>query len=340
MFPSPAGFSSKPWSRRQLLGWGAAGVGLATASAVLGKQIMQPHSVAQIPSLPKDYAPPTDNPFDPMAVLRDFDYGVVKQEQGRTVREFEVTASSSPLQLNSAIPFMSWNLNGRVPGPTLRARAGDRVRVIFHNADGHSHSMHFHGIHPAEMDGVQPIRHDQTMVYEFDAEPYGVHPYHCHIEPVTRHVSKGLYGLFIVDPPEGRPPADELVLVMGGFDINNDEQNELYAFNGIPNYYRDHPVRIYQDQLVRVYLLNMVEFDPAITFHIHANLFQIIPTGRSLTPTAESDVITLGTAERHILEFAYPYPGKYMFHPHQDAIAAHGCMGFFEVLPPTSGTHT
>jgi FtsP/CotA-like multicopper oxidase with cupredoxin domain len=339
MVEHPAPLSAQTWSRRQFLGWGGAGVGLVAASALLGPRFTRSDRSVQVPALADDYVPPTDNPFDPMAVLRDFDYGTVKQEQGRTVREYTVTANSTPLQLNSALAFVSWNLNGRVPGPTLRAQAGDRVRVIFHNEDGHSHSMHFHGVHPAAMDGVEPIRHGKTMVYEFDAEPFGVHPYHCHIEPVTRHVSKGLYGLFIVDPPEGRPPADELVLVMGGFDLNNDEQNEVFAFNGLPNYYRDHPIRIYQHQRVRLYLLNMIEFDPAVTFHIHANMFHIFPTGRTLTPTAESDVITMGTAERHILELAYSYPGRYMFHPHQDAIAAHGCMGFFDVLPhPNANT--
>jgi FtsP/CotA-like multicopper oxidase with cupredoxin domain len=183
------------------------------------------------------------------------------------------------------------------------------------------------------MDGVQPVRHGKTTVYEFDAKPYGVHPYHCHIPPVTRHISKGLYGMLIIDPRDGRPAADEMVLVMGGYDINNDDRNELYAFNGIPNYYRDHPIPIYQNQRIRLYVLNMIEFDPAITFHIHANLFQVFRTGRTLTAAEETDVITMGTAERHILEFSYPYPGQYMFHPHQDAIAENGCMGMFDVLP-------
>ncbi|MEM9808693.1 MAG: multicopper oxidase domain-containing protein [Cyanobacteria bacterium P01_D01_bin.56] len=323
----------KRWSRRQFLGWGTAGIGLLTASAACSREYSKQSQTARIPALPEDYVPPVDQPFDPMAVLRDFDYGTVTQENGQTVREFEVVANSVPLKLNSAITFVSWNLNNRVPGPTLRAKAGERLRIIFHNDDGHSHSLHFHGNHPAAMDGVKPIRHGKTMVYEFDAEPYGVHPYHCHIAPVTRHISKGLYGLLIIDPPEGRPAADEMVLVMGGFDINNDKHNEIYAFNGIPNYYRDHPIPIYQNQLIRLYLLNMIEFDPAVTFHIHANLFQVFPTGRTLAPTEESDVITMGTAERHILEFSYPYPGKYMFHPHQDDIAELGCMGLFNVLP-------
>lgn len=318
------------WSRRQFLQLGLVATGVSgVAIACQGSQLAASVAIPPLPDITDD--PPLG--FNPMQVLRDFDYGTVKQEGGRTVREFEVTANSTTLQLNRAIPFVSWNLNGRVPGPTFRARQGDRIRVIFHNEDGHSHSLHFHGTHPADMDGVEPIRHGNTKVYEFDAAPYGVHLYHCHIAPVTRHISKGLYGMFIIDPPEGRPPADEMVLVMGGYDINNDDHNELYAFNGIPNYYRDHPIPIYQNQKIRVYLLNMIEFDPAITFHIHANFFQIFRTGRSLKSTEESDVITMGTAERHILEFSYPLPGQYMFHPHQDGIAEQGCMGVFEVLP-------
>ncbi len=323
----------KNWNRRQFLKWGLAASGVAGAAiavpSIAQRLRLQP---VRIPPPPQNI-PLEGNNFNPMTILRDFDYGTVKSEGGRTVREFKVFAESTVIQLNSAISFISWNLNGRVPGPTLRATEGDRVRIIFDNQDGHSHSLHFHGTHPEAVDGVKPVRHGKQFVYEFDAEPSGVHLYHCHIAPVTRHISKGLYGMFIVDPPQGRPPADEMVLVMGGYDIDNDEHNELYAFNGLPNFYRDYPIPIYQNQLVRLYVLNMIEYDPVATFHIHANMFRVYRTGRSLKPDEETDVITMGTAERHILEFSYPYLGKYMFHPHQDLIAEHGCMGNFEVIP-------
>jgi FtsP/CotA-like multicopper oxidase with cupredoxin domain len=138
--------------------------------------------------------------------------------------------------------------------------------------------------------------------------------------------------MFIVDPPRKRPPADEMVLVMAGYDVNEDQKNELFAFNGLPNYYMNHPIPIYKNQLIRLYVLNMIEFDAAATFHLHANFFDVYPTGMTLTPTQKTDVITMGTAERHILEFSYRYPGKYMFHPHQDAIAEAGCMGLFDVI--------
>lgn len=329
-------FSSKStkklaWTRRQLLLRGLTVLGGSALGANIILHNNRSLAAAKIPPI-KPTASTIDLKFNPMFILRDFNHGTVKRENGRTIREFEVTAKSSEIQLNSAISFVSWSLNNRVPGPTFRAKEGETIRVIFHNEDGHSHSIHFHGIHPPEMDGIEPIRHGKTTVYQFDAQPYGVHPYHCHVAPITRHVGKGLYGLLIIDPPHGRPPADEMVMVMNGYDLDDDERDDLYAFNGIPNYYRDNPIAIYQNQLIRLYLLNMIEFEPAATFHIHANMFQIYRTGRTLKPTEETDVITLGTAERHILEFSYAYPGTYMFHPHQDYIAENGCMGCFEVI--------
>ncbi|MEH2108012.1 multicopper oxidase domain-containing protein [Nostoc sp.] len=323
----------KPWSRRQLLKLGLAGAGVTGAAGLWQMLNLQSQSIVKVP--PLDRSAP-DEVTNPMKMLRDFDYGTVKQENGRTIREFQLTAGTSIIKLNSAVSYNIWDLNGRIPGPTLRAKQGDRIRVLFLNNAGHSHSLHFHGVHPAEMDGIRPISNGNATIYEFDAEPYGVHLYHCHIEPVTRHIAKGLYGMFIIDPPTPRPPADEIVLVMGGYDVNDDSHNDYYAFNGLPHYYMHHPIGIYKDQLIRLYVLNIIEYDPAVTFHLHANFFDVYRYGMSMTASEKTDVITMGVAERHILEFTFRYPGKYMFHPHQDAIAENGCMGQFEVLAETN----
>jgi manganese oxidase len=328
-------FANSPiWNRRTLLKAGLI-TGVSGTAAMAWWQWTRSQSATSSvkipPSQPGDMS--HGNGISPMQVLREFDSGTVTQENGRTVREFRVTAESGNLQLNKATKFITWNLNGRVPAPTLRAKEGDLIRVVFQNKAGHSHSLHFHGIHPANMDGIKPVRNGQTFIYEFDAEPYGVHLYHCHVEPVTRHINKGLYGMFIIDPPTPRPPADEMVLIMAGYDTNNDQKNELYAFNAIPHYYMQHPIPIQQDQLIRAYVLNMIEFDTAATFHLHANLFKVNPTGRLTSPSYETDVVTMGTAERHILEFSFHHTGKFMFHPHQDYMAEAGCMGYFEVIP-------
>ncbi len=322
----------KPWNRRQFLKLGLAGAGITSAAIALQTLKPQHQSLVRVPPLPKD-AVVAGSSVNPMQVLRDFDYGTVKRENGRTIREFRIVAGTSTIQLNSAVSFDTWNFNGRIPGPTLRATQGDRIRILFLNKGGHAHSMHFHGIHPAAVDGVRPVSDGAATIYEFDAEPFGVHPYHCHTAPIARHIGKGLYGMFIIDPPQARPPADEMVLVMAGYDVNEDKRNEFYAFNGQPDYYMMHPIPIYQNQLIRLYILNMIELDPVATFHLHANFFRVYPTGMTLTPSQETDVITMGTAERHILEFSYRHPGKYMFHPHQDALAEAGCMGHFEVIP-------
>ncbi len=333
-------FDARSLTRRQLLraglilGAGAGGTAIAIPW-LSGKSRSAKTAVQQGKVVSKQF-PVEVSGFTPMSAVREFDYGTVTQENGRTVREFRVEAKSGELQLNDITKFITWNLNDRIPGPTFRATEGDRIRVVFHNKAGHAHSMHFHGEHPSAMDGIKPVRNGQIFIYEFDAEPYGVQLYHCHVAPVARHIGKGLYGMFIIDPREARPPADEIVLIMAGYDVNNDQKNELYAFNGIPHYFMHHPIPIQQDQLVRLYILNLIEYDPVATFHLHANLFRVNPTGRSMTTSLETDVITMGTAERHILEFSYHETGKFMFHPHQDPIAEAGCMGYFDVQPTTA----
>ena len=81
-----------------------------------------------------------------------------------------------------------------------------------------------------------------STVYEFDALPAGLHLYHCHVRPLAEHIAKGLYGAFIIDPADGREDADELVMVMNGFDTNFDRANEVYAANTIGFAYMDRPI--------------------------------------------------------------------------------------------------
>ena len=123
--------------------------------------------------------------------------------------------------------YPAWTFNGRAPGPTLRCREGERLRVRFVNGSAHPHTMHFHGFHPAEMDGVPEIGAGligpgKSTVYEFDADPFGLHLYHCHAAPLAEHIARGMYGTFVIDPKQGRPLADELVMVMNGFNTNFD----------------------------------------------------------------------------------------------------------------------
>ncbi|MEX1140895.1 MAG: multicopper oxidase domain-containing protein [Thermoleophilaceae bacterium] len=279
---------------------------------------------------------PAVNGFDPHNVLRDFDSGRVRREGGRTVREFEIVAEDREIEVAPGVKFAAWAYNGRVPGPTLRATEGDRVRITFVNASSHPHTMHFHGIHTARHDGVPQtgpgnIEPGHSFTYEFDARPFGIHLYHCHSMPLADHIAKGLYGAFVVDPKAGRADADELVMVMNGFDTNFDRGNEIYAVNTVAFAYHDRPIRVKRDELVRVYLVNITEFDLLNSFHVHANFFDWYPTGTKLEARDFTDTIVLGQGERGIAELRFPYTGRYMFHAHVTEFADLGWMGFFEV---------
>jgi FtsP/CotA-like multicopper oxidase with cupredoxin domain len=264
--------------------------------------------------------------------LRDFYWGEERREGGRTVREYELTAEAVEIEVAPGVMYPAWAYNGQVPGPTLRATEGERLRVVFRNQGEHPHTIHFHGFHPANMDGVfEQIGPGQEFVYEFDAEPFGMHLYHCHTMPLKKHIEKGLYGAFIVDPKEGRPEADELVMVMNGFDTNFDASNEIYAVNTVAFHYQKNPIEIKQGELVRIYVVNVLEFDFINSFHTHANFFDYYPTGTRLEPSDFTDTRVFGQGERGIMEFRYHFPGRFMFHAHVSEFAELGWMGLFDV---------
>jgi FtsP/CotA-like multicopper oxidase with cupredoxin domain len=270
--------------------------------------------------------------FDPTKFLRDFYWGEEKREGGRVVREYELSAQAVEIEVAPGVMYPAWAYNGQVPGPTLRAREGDRLRVVFKNKDTHPHTIHFHGFHPANMDGVfELVGPGQEYVYEFDAEPFGTHLYHCHVMPLKKHIEKGLYGAFVVDPKEGREEADELVMVMNGFDTNFDASNEVYAVNTVAFHHQRHPVEIKKGELIRIYVVNALEFDLINSFHTHATFFDYYPTGTKLEPQEFTDTKVFGQGERGIMEFRYRFPGRFMFHAHVSEFAELGWMGIFEV---------
>lgn len=297
------------------------------------------------------------NGFDPAKMLTDFDYGELKTDpDGRVVREWVVTAIDKEIEIAPGVFFPAWTFNGRVPGPALRCVQGERLRIVFQNGSAHTHSLHFHGIHPARMDGVPGagmVEPAGEFIYEFDARPFGCHLYHCHALPLKRHIHRGMYGLFIVDPDPERHPAEraaalarrhgtpenaawqELAMVMNAFDTNFDDENEFYCVNTIPFAYFDRPIRVERARPLRIYLANLTEFDPINSFHLHANFFDYYDHGTTLTPTHRIvDTIMQCQGQRGILEISFAdfEPGLYMFHAHQSEFAELGWMSHFEVV--------
>ncbi len=220
------------------------------------------------------------NGFDVTKMLTDWDGGVVSSdEDGRTVRTYTIEAIDKDIEIAPGVIFPAWTFNGRVPGPTIRATEGDRLRIVFRNLGSHPHSMHFHGIHSARMDGIPGtpgmIDPGEEFIYEFD------------------------------------------------------------AVNTVSNHFFNHPIRVEKSRPIRIYLVNMTEFDPINSFHLHANFFDYYDHGTTLTPTLRNvDTIMQCQAQRGILEmsFADHEPGQYMFHAHQAEFAELGWMSMLDVV--------
>jgi FtsP/CotA-like multicopper oxidase with cupredoxin domain len=330
---------STRFSRRDWFKLSAAAAGISGVAAALG---LRPHGQSL-----EEAAEESDvhraaalgrvatNGFDPAAYLTEFDRGHVSRlPSGRMLREYDIVARDQEIEIAPGIYYPAWTYNGRVPGPTIRCDEGDRVRVHFTNAGSHPHTIHFHGNHPTEMDGIQPVvRPGSSFTYEFDARPFGLHLYHCHTMPLKRHIHKGLYGAFIVDPPGGRPPAREMVMMMNGFDTNFDGENEVYAVNTVAFHYQHSPIQVEVGETIRIYLINITEFDPVNSFHLHAAMFRLFRTGTTLDRHELTDTVMMCQGERHILEFELENPGLHMFHAHQSEFAELGWMGFFDARP-------
>jgi FtsP/CotA-like multicopper oxidase with cupredoxin domain len=319
------------------------GLAGAAAFAASGKETASPMPPGMAHPNPTQYTgarpAPTERQApdapDPMQMLTAFDYGKVSRlPNGQTQREYTLTAFDREIEVARGVKFPAWTINGTVPGPTLRCTEGDRLVIRFRNEGVHPHTIHLHGIHPANADGVfEIVPPGGSYDYALTAEPFGVFLYHCHVMPLKKHIHKGLYGAFIVDPKTPRPPAKEMVMVMNGFDTDLDGENEFYAVNTIANYFADHPIPLGVGEPVRIYLVNLLEFDLINSFHLHGNVFKLYRTGTSLTQYEITDTVMLCQGERCVLEFTYNHPGRFMFHAHQSEFAELGWMGMFDVRP-------
>lgn len=323
---------------------------MAGMSNMAGMSGMAAGAVPSLPYLLHDVPPALNGGFNPSKFIQQFETGTVQTINGQKARVFNIISVDRPITVaiddttGKPMQFGAWAYGtsaatAQVPGPTLRCTQGETVIINYKNMTPFTHSIHFHGIHNTGNDGsLVAAAPGQSVKYEFVADPPGLMAYHCHVVPTISHVVKGLYGAMIVDPPNGRTPMAELVLIMNAFPIPPSTKNSVYAFNTIANHYGRNQIAIPLGQAIRVYLLNMVFGEPPISFHLHANFFNAYPSGTKNTPTEFNDMITTSFLERYILEFTFDTkrftPGSYMFHSHDDP----GELGMFGMFLLTNGT--
>ncbi|MGN6629130.1 MAG: multicopper oxidase domain-containing protein, partial [Candidatus Nitrosocosmicus sp.] len=320
---------------------------------------ISPQSYDRLKKCSQDQHTPTNG----ITYLTHFSCGHVSiLKNGTTLRSFSLIAQenvSIPIA-NNGLNFDAWTYNGSIPGPTMRMTEGDHIQITLINSktNKNSHSIHMHSIHDGSMDGVPGasgnsgiIKPGQSFTYSFIAQPFGVYPYHCHVDPIDLHINQGLFGMIIIDPKTPRPQMTEMVMLMNGYNLNysgidriptveevkkgefpeSNHANQVYTVNGVAFEYNDHPIHLLTGHPYRIYLANLLEFDPLNNFHLHGNLFNYYPSGTSLKPEYKNDMVDMMQGDRGILEFTYNFPGMFMFHAHKTEFTMKGWMGMFNV---------
>src|SRR6185503_17614741 len=172
------------------------------------------------------------------------------------VKVFELTAKKIQWETEPGHLVEAWAYNDQVPGPQIRVKEGERVRVILHNELPESTAVHFHGLElPNAMDGVPfitqpPVKPGQSFTYEFVVPNAGSHMYHSHHNS-AKQVGLGLLGAFIVEPKE--PTAHDRVDVDEVLVLNDGAHG--YTFNG-KSFPATQPIVAKLGQKVRIRYMN------------------------------------------------------------------------------------
>ncbi len=121
--------------------------------------------------------------------------------------------------LDDGTAYTYWTFGGTVPGPMIRARQGDTVELTLKNPPDSkaTHSIDLHAVTgPGGGSTVTQLAPGEQATFRFQALKPGVYVYHCATPPVAHHLASGMYGLIVVEPPEGLPAVDREFYVMQG----------------------------------------------------------------------------------------------------------------------------
>lgn len=143
------------------------------------------------------------------------------------VREFSITAAPAAVPLFNGRAVEVWAYNGQVPGPVLRIRLGETLRVTFTNKLPQPTTVHWHGVRvPNAMDGVpgvtqKPIAPGASFVYEFTPKDAGTFWFHPHLR-ASEQVERGLFGVLIVEDASPPPFSRDVVWVLDDWLLDPD----------------------------------------------------------------------------------------------------------------------
>ncbi|WP_116995638.1 multicopper oxidase domain-containing protein [Desertimonas flava] len=250
---------------------------------------------------------------------------------GGDLIEWELVIEEQLMTVAEGFEQLVWTFGGEVPGPVLRTRVGDTVRVhLINPLDSEvSHSIDFHASQVSMEDEMDSIAPGEELIYEFTTDYAGVFMYHCGTPPVLHHIANGMYGMVIVEPTEGLPPADdELFFVQSEWYLGPQGEVTSYAaadqaapapdfqaFNGVASQYLDHPISIATGEDVRMFVLDA---GPSIATSIHvvgAIFHRVVKEGVALEPGNEgtwgAQAVDLAPAQGAVIDFRAPEAGTF-----------------------------
>jgi FtsP/CotA-like multicopper oxidase with cupredoxin domain len=257
------------------------------------------------------------------------------QSQDPPTREFRLVARESDVEVAPGRAWRTWAYNGQTPGPQLRVRQGERLRVILENHLPEPTTIHWHGVPvPNNMDGVPGLTQDAVMpgeafVYEYAAEVPGTYFYHSH---VGLQLDRALSGSLVIDPAGevGSPDADVTVVLddwltitpeaamaamsqpgrMGGMmGQSSDPPYAGYLLNGRVTAGAE-PIRVVRGQRIRLRFVNAAG---ATTFRcgIDGHRLEVTHTDGQPVQPVVVDTIVLGAGERYDVVVAADNPGAW-----------------------------
>jgi FtsP/CotA-like multicopper oxidase with cupredoxin domain len=249
------------------------------------------------------------------------------------VKVFELTAREIQWEVapGQRVPAMAYN--DQVPGPQIRVRNGDRVRIVLKNEMTESTAMHLHGLEvPNDVDGVPfitqpPVKPGETHTYEFTVPNSGSHMYHSHHNS-TKQVSLGLLGAFIVEPKN--PRAIEMVDRDYLFILNDGMHG--YTFNG-KSFPATEPLIANVGEKIRIRYMN--EGMMIHPMHLHGLHMTVIDKDGWPQPAPwRCDTLNVAPGERWDVIVDCARPGTWAFHCHilPHAETDHGMFGMVTAL--------
>jgi nitrite reductase (NO-forming) len=278
------------------------------------------------------------------------------------VKTVRLDTTHKIIEIAPGVKFGAWTFGDSVPGPTIRARVGDRIKFIMTNRSDETmpgvqltaapmmHSMDFHAAMVSPQDKYKSVAPGQTIEFEFTVNYPGIFMYHCGTPMILEHIASGMYGAVVVEPKEGYPTkADrEYMVIQSEFYVKPDPEKRKIdgqpfyvldnenlkkampsytVFNGYHNGMVKNPLPAKPKEKVRLFVLNV---GPSRTssFHVVGTIFdRVWFEGNPDNQFRGMQTVLLGSSNSAIVEFLIPEEGKYIMVDHHFANASQGAIG-------------